>query len=385
VVIDCLRGEVRFNRAELGDWIIIKSDGFPTYNFAVVVDDALMKVNWVIRGQEHLMNTPGQQELWKTLGFGPPPQYVHMSVTMSDTGGKLSKRERPASLRKVIKKTEGADIEKIAAAGGIGIEEINSFLEGKTMPDMPAVDAMAKYLGVELPEINVVDFSRSGYIPETMVNFLALLGWNPGTGQEIMTKEQLVAGFDISRLTKSNSLFDRQKLMAFNTEHLRITPKEKTVKYFRDFLNENCSPVARTDDKMLATLLELCDGARTFADVEKKSRFLFVEDEKIEYDEKVVKKVLSAEGGEFLKVIRDKLSAMDSLSEQVVEQMLRGIAEEKGVGLGKVAQPLRVAICGSTVSLSMFESVVMLGKMRTLARIDIALKKFGDGKEEQAI
>ena len=377
VINDCLRGEVRFNGAELGDWIIIKSDGFPTYNFAVVVDDALMKVSWVIRGQEHLMNTPGQQELWKTLGFGELPKYVHMSVTISEGGGKLSKRERPASLRKAIKKTEGADVEKIAAAGSIGAEEMKGFLDGKTMPDMPAVDAMAKYLGVELPEINVVDFFRSGYIPETMVNFLALLGWNPGTGQEIMTREQLVAGFDISRLTKSNSLFDRQKLLSFNMEHLRLTPKEKVAGYFKDFLKEEQSPVAKADDARLEKLLAICDGARTLAEVEQKSRFLFVEDEKIEYDEKAVRKVLSAGGGEFLKIIRDKLSAMDSLSEQAVEQMLRAIAEEKGVGLGKIAQPLRVALCGSTVSLSMFESVVMLGKDRTLTRIDIALKKFG--------
>jgi glutamyl/glutaminyl-tRNA synthetase len=385
VITDYLRGEVRFNGAELGDWIIIKSDGFPTYNFAVVVDDALMKVNWVIRGQEHLMNTPGQQELWKALGFGQLPQYVHMSVTISEGGGKLSKRERPASLRRAIKKTEGGTIERIAAAGKISIEELKSFLEGKTMPDMPAVDAMAKYLGVELPEINVVDFFRSGYIPETMVNFLALLGWNPGTGQEIMTVEQLVAGFDISRLTKSNSLFDRQKLLAFNTEHLRMTPREKTVKYFRDFLNENQSPVAKADDKMLGKLLELCSGARTLADVEKKSRFLFVDDEKIEYDEKAVKKVLQADGLSFLRIISERLAAMESVSEQAIEQMLRGIAEEKGVGLGKVAQPLRVALCGSTVSLSMFESVAMLGKKRTLARIETALKKFGAGKEEEAI
>ena len=129
-----------------------------------------------------------------------------------------------------------------------------------------------------------------------------------------MTVEQLVAGFDISRLTKSNSLFDRQKLIAFNTEHLRMTPREKVVKYFRDFLNENQSPVAKADDKMLAKLLELCSGARTLSDVEKKSRFLFVDDDKIEYDDKAVKKVLQSEGQAFLKVISERLKAMDSIN-----------------------------------------------------------------------
>ena len=378
VINDHLRGEVRFNGAELGDWIIIKSDGFPTYNYAVVIDDALMMVTWVIRGQEHLMNTPAQQQLWQALDFGPLPQYVHMSVTISDSGGKLSKRERPSALRKAIKKTEGIDLQKIVAAGCINIDKLNSFLAGKTIPDMPVIDAMAEYLGISLPEINVVDFFRSGYIPETMMNFLALLGWNPGTSQEIMTKEQIIAGFDISRLTKANSLFDRQKLIAFNTEHLRITPIEKTVTYFRNYLNENNSPVAKADDNTLAKLLQLCSGARTLADIEKKSRFLFVDDEKIEYDETAVQKVLNADGIAFLKIIRERLAAMDAISEQAIEQMLRGIAEEKGIGLGKVAQPLRVALCGSTVSLSMFESVTMLGKTRTLARIDTALKNFGD-------
>jgi len=374
VIKDELRGEVRFNGAELGDWIIIKSDGFPTYNYAVVIDDALMKVSWVIRGQEHLMNTPAQQQLWQALGFGELPKYAHMSVTISESGGKLSKRERPAALRKAIKKMQGIDLQKIASAGGIGIDELNSFLAGKTIPDMPIIDKMAEYLGAALPEINVVDFFRSGYIPETMMNFLALLGWNPGTNQEIMTKEQLIAGFDISRLTKANSLFDRQKLIAFNTEHLKITPAEKTIKYFRDFLKENNSPVVKADDKILAKLLQLCSGARTLADVEKKSRFLFVDDEKIEYDSGAVKKVLDADGIAYLKIIRQRLASMDVLTEQAIEQMLRGIADQKGIGLGKIAQPLRVALCGSTVSLSMFESVVMLGKDRTLKRIDTALK-----------
>jgi glutamyl-tRNA synthetase len=379
VVKDLIRGDVKFKGSELGDFIIIKSDGFPTYNFAVVIDDALMGANYVIRGQEHLMNTPGQQQLWKALDFGELPKYVHMSVTISQSGGKLSKRERPKALKETIKKTDNPDLDALAQAGKITREQLDTFLNGDIIPDMPAIDAMAKFLGVHLPEINVVDFFRSGYLPETMVNFLALLGWNPGDQREIMTISEIVECFDISRLTKSNSLFDRQKLLAFNTVYLSggRTSADKKVKYLRDFLNENQSPVAKGDDKMLAYLLHLCHGARTLADVEKKSRFLFVDDDKIEYDEKAVKKVLQTDGLDFLKVISVRLKAMYSLTEQAIEQMLRGIAEEKGVGLEKVAQPLRVALCGSTVSLSMFESVTMLGKERTLARIEIALKKFG--------
>jgi len=158
VVADVVRGEVKFAAGEIGDFIIRKSDGFPTYNFACVVDDKLMSVTHVIRGQEHLMNTPGQQALWKALGFGELPKFVHMSVTVSDTGGKLSKRERPKALRKAIKDIRDVDLEKLARIGDITVEEVNSFLKGKATPDMPSVDAMAKYLGIHLPEINIVDF-----------------------------------------------------------------------------------------------------------------------------------------------------------------------------------------------------------------------------------
>jgi len=198
VVEDIVRGEITFAAGEISDFIIQKSDGFPTYNFACVVDDYLMKITHVIRGQEHLMNTPGQQALWRALfGDTPPPKYAHMSVTVSDTGGKLSKRERPKALRKAIKTMQDIDFGKLAEVGNITPEQLDSFIKGKTMPDIPAIDAMAEYLGVALPEINIVDFFKSGYLPETMVNFLALLGWNPGDNREIMPVNELIDAFDL--------------------------------------------------------------------------------------------------------------------------------------------------------------------------------------------
>lgn len=371
VVADMVRGEVKFAAGEIGDFIIQKSDGFPTYNFACVVDDKLMGVTHVLRGQEHLMNTPGQQELWKALGFGELLKYAHMSVTVSDTGGKLSKRERPKALRKAIKSIEDIDLEKLAKAGDIAVEEINSFLKGKTTPDVPAIDAMTKYLGVHLPEINIVDFFNSGYLPETMVNFLALLGWNPGGDREIMSLEELVECFDLSRLTKANSLFDRDKLLAFNTEHIRRVGKERLLGHFKDYLKAVESPVIGADDETLERIIEICAGARTLADIERKSRFLFLADERIEYDEKAVKKVLLKNDGlAVLAIVRDKLEAMEQFTVDNIEGMLRSLAQEKQVGLGKVAQPLRVAICGTTISPPIFDSVQMLGKEKTLRRID---------------
>jgi glutamyl/glutaminyl-tRNA synthetase len=371
VVQDMVRGEITFAADEIGDFIIQKSDGFPTYNLACVVDDYSMKVTHIIRGQEHLNNTPSQQVLWAALGFGELPKYAHMSVTISDTGGKLSKRERPAALRKAIKAMQDLDYDVIAGKGGLSREEFDDFIKGKSTPDMPNIDAMAEFLKVPLPEINIVDFYRSGYLPETMVNFLALLGWNPGDNREIMNVDELVEAFDISRLTKSNSLFDRRKLLAFNTEHVKMSPKEKLLQHFKDYLKIVESPMVSADDEMLMRIIKLCEGARTLADIERKSRFLFVDDDKIEYDEKAVKKVLlKGSGLENLALVRDRLAAMEDLTEQAIEDMLRGLAEEKQVGLGKVAQPLRVAICGGAVSLPIFDSIQMLGKERTLKRID---------------
>ncbi|MBE3142520.1 MAG: glutamate--tRNA ligase [Planctomycetes bacterium] len=377
IIKDLVRGEVSFNTAELGDFIIIKSDGFPTYNFACVIDDHLMGITHVIRGQEHLMNTPGQQALWQALGFGNPPQYAHMSVTISESGGKLSKRERPQTLRKAIKARPDIYLGKLADVGGIGADVLKDFLAGDSVPDVPAIEAMAKYLGVELPEINVVDFFKSGYIPEAMVNFLALLGWSTGDTREVMPLDELIAAFDITRLTKSNSLFDRGKLVAYNTEHLKMLPKEKLLAHFKAYLKVVDSPVAKADDETLIRLIKICEGARTLADIEHKCKFLFTADDRIEFDEKAVQKVLLKDNGlAMLKLVRDKLAEMPELTEQGIEDMLRSLANQNNVGLGKVAQPLRVAITGSTISPPIFDSVQLLGKEKTLARIDNTLEKF---------
>ncbi len=375
VVEDIVRGEVTFAAGEMADFIIQKSDGFPTYNFACVVDDYLMKITHIIRGQEHLMNTPGQQELWKALGFGELPKYAHMSVTVSEGGGKLSKRERPKALRNVIKNNPDINLEKLAEVGNITLEEVKDFAANKTIPDMPSVDAMAEFLGVQLPEINVVDFFRSGYLPQTMVNFLALLGWNPGDDREIMSVKELIESFDLSRLTKTNSLFDRKKLLAFNTEHIRMQGSGKVLPHFKDYLKVVNSPVAEADDKTLTKIIELCAGARTLADIERKSRFLFLDNDQIEYDEKAVKDVLLKNDGlTVLKIVRDKLAAMEQFTVENIESALRGLVEERKVGLGKIAQPLRVALCGSTISLPIFDAAQILGKEKTLARIDNTLK-----------
>ena len=151
-----------------------------------------------------------------------------------------------------------------------------------------------KYLGqaVENRRINVIDFFKSGYISEAIVNFIALLGWSTGEQKEIMPIDELIALFDITRLTKSNSLFDRGKLLAFNTEHIKMLSKEKLLSHFKAYLKAVDSPIAKADDELMLRLIKICEGARTLADIEHKCRFLFIDDYKIEYDQKAVQKVL---------------------------------------------------------------------------------------------
>ncbi len=376
IIQDEIRGQVQFDPAELGDFIIIKSDGFPTYHFAVVIDDQLMNVTHVIRGQEHLMNTPNHQLLQQALGFRTPV-YAHLPVIVSEGGGKLSKRERAKVLKDAVQSRGDIDLAAMAAAGGTDLETVQRFLAGDSTPDMPIVDAMAAYAGVHLPEINIVDFLRSGYLPETLVNFLALLGWNPGDQREIMTVEEMTASFDLSRVNKSNSLFDRKKLLAFNTEHIKLCKPDRLLGYFKAYLKENHSPVAQAEDALLLRLLKVNEGARTLEQIEQKCRFAFMADDAIVYDEEAVKKVLlKNEGLVMLRVIAEGLKSLPEVTAESIETLLRGIAEQKQVGLGKIAQPLRVALTGTTISPPIFDTVDILGLDRTLKRIALTITKF---------
>jgi glutamyl/glutaminyl-tRNA synthetase len=378
IVDDIIRGQVRFSGKDISDFIILKSDGFPTYHFACVVDDELMGITHVLRGQEHLMNTPGHIALQKALGF-KTPVYAHMSLTVSEGGGKMSKRDRAKILKDAIKKAQNLDMEELAAIGGISIGQLEEFLTGDNVPDQPVIDAMAEFLNVELPEINIIDFFKSGYLPEALVNFIALLGYNPSAAKEILTMAELIETFDPSRFNKTNSLFDRKKLLAFNMEHIKLLGEEKLLKRYKDFLAGINSPACHADDKLLLRIIKAGEGARTLAEIERKSRFLFIDCDKIEYNEKDVEKVLlknSGEGLAMLGELKNRLLKLGVISEKAIEDMLRGLAEERKVGLGKVAQPLRLAICGTTISIPIFESVDILGIEKTIKRIDRTVLKF---------
>jgi len=212
-----------------------------------------------------------------------------------------------------------------------------------------------------------------------MVNFIALLGWRPDGEKEIMPLDELIREFTIEKLGKTNSLFDRQKLLSFNTDYISKAAPERLLKLFKEFLAVNQSPVAKGDDALLSRLIKVNVGARTLVQIEEKCRFIFTADEDIHYDEAAVQKVLLKNDGlAMLKIVRDRLAALNPITHENIEQMLRMLAEEKQFALGKVAQPLRVALCGNTISPPIFDSVDILGKERTLKRIDITLRKFAN-------
>ncbi len=370
VVKDLVRGEVVFPAGTFSDFVIQKSDGFPTYHLACVVDDELMQVTHIVRGQEHLMNTPSHQVLQDALGFRRPT-YAHMSVTVSEGGGKLSKRERSKTLAKAIIENPSLDRASLSAAGDLTLEQLEDYLAGNSTPDSPQITAMAEHIGLHLPEINVVDFKAAGYLPEALVNFIALLGWSSPTGQEIMTIDELIKNFDSSRFNKTNSLFDRKKLASFNTEHMKMVSKDKLLGYFKEYLSLRDSAMAKFDDNMLAEILRVSEGARTLEDVESKCAFLLISADNMAFDPKAVQKVLLKDSADvILEEVKARFIALADWNKTDLHKVIEDICTEKQLGMGKVAQPIRVAITGTTVSPAIDESLVLLGRAEAIKRIE---------------
>jgi glutamyl-tRNA synthetase len=224
-----------------------------------------------------------------------------------------------------------------------------------------------------LPEILVHDFRRNGYLPEALLNFLALLGWSPGENRELMSMGEMVRLFSVDRISNANAKFDRAKLLAFNTQTAEGTAVERLVVVFRDYLAVNPdSPLNAATDGQLVDVLKMKKGFRTLREVDEASRFMFVADDQIVYDAKAVEKVLKKDGGAGLATLRDVRELLASAAEwraEALEGAVKQYCESKGVGLGNVAQPIRVAVSGTTVSPPIFQSLESLGKDRTLARI----------------
>jgi len=316
-VHDEVMGDVTIAAGDLDDFVIRKANGMPTYHLANVADDAAMQVNLVIRGQEFLAQTPRHIALQRALGY-PTPGYAHMPLTMDMQGRKLSKRD-------------GA--------------------------------------------VEVFAFRQAGYLPEALINFVALLGWSPGGDREKFTLDELIEAFSIERMSRVNAKFDRDKLLAFNTDAMAAAAPDRLLAAFNDWLSVNPgSPFARADlgDDTKRALLHVNKGCRTFADIEARSGFIYRPDGEIAYDLAAIKKVLAKNDGQgyaMLETLLPELEAVEPWNAETLEALITGICESRNVGMGKVAQPIRVAVSGTTISPAIYDTLVLLGKEKTLNRV----------------
>ncbi len=384
---DEVRGPVSVDAEELDDFIIIKADGYPTYHFAVVVDDELMNVTHVLRGQEHLNNTARHVLLQDALGFRRP-SFAHVSLIFNPDGSKMSKRDKDKQLRKAVKQ-KGIEAPPIDPSTGDPVipgEHWRWWLESKDHQlELNFAMALADALDTTLPEINVDDFRRAGYLPEVLLNYLALLGWSPGDDREKFDVEFFVKTFDLDRIIKSPAKFDRDKLLAFNLDAIQAMSSSE----FRDHWRAHCRIYhpqfieQLTDDEF--DLLAAANQARskTLDDQVRSSRFFILGDDEIVYQEsKPVRKALcngDPNGYTHLENVLPVLTELGAWTSPDIEQVVTAYAESHAEGkLGKVAQPLRIAVSGGTVSPAIFDTLTILGRESVTNRIRRCLDKKKD-------
>jgi glutamyl-tRNA synthetase len=311
VVEDVVHGAVTFQNKELDDLIIARSDGTPTYNFCVVVDDADMGVTHVIRGDDHLNNTPRQMNMLLALGKNPPV-YAHVPMILGPDGAKLSKRH-------------GA--------------------------------------------VSVLQYQEEGYLPDALLNYLVRLGWSHGD-QEIFSREEMIAAFDIRDVNKAASAFNPEKLLWLNQQHLMRAQPKDIVPHLRWHLAR--LGIYSQDEPLLeGIVLAQRERARTLKEMAENSRFFFGDE--VVIDAKAADKHLTAEARSLLGELRARFAGIETWAAPAVHAVLEGLAAEKSLGLGKVAQPLRVAVTGGTVSPPIDVTLALLGQARTLARLDLVI------------
>lgn len=364
---------------EVQDFVIRKQDGMPTYHFAVVIDDAAMGVTHILRGQEHTKNTFNHISLQEALGY-PRPVYGHLPIIMNLDGSKMGKRDRDKKIRQRIGellKAKKFTTDQITAAARLAPSRLDEWLKNdKSQLDIPEQAALMHVIGLQesdLPEILVHDFRKNGYLAEALLNFLALLGWSPGGDLERMSMEEMIQRFSIGGINKGNAKFDRTKLLAFNTEACASASPHRLLTAMRDYLVVNPeSPLNAADDAALSAVLHMKKGFRLLREVDESTRFFFIRDEEVNYDPDAVEKILRKSDNAGLNVLRslsEVLTAAPEWTATSLESTVKQYCDTNGLGLGKVAQPLRVAISGSTVSPPIFESLEFLGKEKTVARI----------------
>ncbi|MEM7754124.1 MAG: glutamate--tRNA ligase [Planctomycetota bacterium] len=372
-VSDEVLGDVTFPYEELDDLVIRKTDGMPTYHFAVVVDDALMGVNHVLRGQEHLNNTPKHVALQRALGL-ETPRYAHMPLIFNIDGTKMSKRDKDKAAKKAVRdaKLDSSPVASVDEA------EFKKWLKDKSRQlSREQVSDVAAALNVTLPEIDVEDFRAAGYLPEVLNNFLSLLGWNPGGDVERFDMDFLLEKFGTDRIGKSNAKFDREKLIAFNADTIQHHMSDdgfaqRWLEWAVRF-DETLAAWAHADEsRWLIAAKAARPRAKTLADAAAAIAFARIGDDAFDYDSKAVKKGLlkgEPNGLSVLPDLRSLLEMTEPWSPESIDTAIHDFAGARKLGLGKVAAPLRVAITGTAVSPPLGETLALLKRESALARI----------------
>ena len=309
---DKLRGTISYDLKEIDDFVIIKRDGFPTYNFAAVIDDSSMGITDIIRGDDHLSNTPKQALIYNMLGL-KLPNFAHVSMILGQDKAKLSKRH-------------GA--------------------------------------------VSILAYRDNGYLPESMLNFLVRLGWSHGD-QEIFSKEQLIELFNLESLGKTPAVFNEEKLSWLNTHYIKNTDIENLARHTAPFFEKSGIDVTQNRDKFHGVLNTLRERVQTLDEYPEKSIYFF-KDVNV-YEEKADKKFLNDKTLPILQKIKDELSAVEIFEHEILHSTFEKIMADLDLKFGKIAQPLRVALTGGTVSPGIFEVIETLGKETTLMRLDNAI------------
>ncbi len=312
VVDDLVKGRVVFQNAELDDLIILRTDGTPTYNFCVVVDDAEMRVSHVIRGDDHLANTPRQILLYQALGYGLPA-FGHVPLILGPDKSRLSKRH-------------GA--------------------------------------------MSVTAYRDLGFLPAGLVNYLARLGWSHGD-QEVFTRDELIAAFNVEAIGKSAGVFDLEKMRWVNWSHQKTLTPEALVHAARPYLAAAGFAVPGDDAWLAKALVTLQERAQTMVELVQNGRYYFTDD--ITLDEAAAAKFLTAAVAEPLRSVREACAALTAWTVESITAAFNEVLAQHELKLGKIAQPVRIAVTGSTASPGIFEVLEVLGRDRTVTRLDAAL------------
>ena len=318
VVDDQVHGCVVFQNSELDDLIIARSDGNPTYNFCVVVDDRDMGITHVIRGDDHLNNTPRQMNMLRSLG-ATPPVYAHVPMILGADGAKLSKRH-------------GA--------------------------------------------VSVLHYQEEGYLPDALLNYLVRLGWSHGD-QEVFSREEMIAAFDICDVNKAAAAFNAEKLLWLNQQHMMRAPPALLAGVLREQL---ARLDVHSDDQALLEGVANAQRERckTLREMAVNSLYFFRDFDA--YDGKAAQKQLTADTAPLLQQLAEGFGQLDEWLAGGAHAVIAAVAERAGAGLGKVAQPLRVALSGGTVSPPIDVTVALLGRERVMARLRRAMDYAGNGQ-----